>query len=749
MKWLTATLCLAAIVLCTGDAMAARCSDIATARLMFCDDFDRWCEEPPVDPDAACPLGSPEDNDAFRADWPQSDGICSSDVPYSLSTVDMWKPDGYAVYAPQNQSSEKLARHVHDMTPEILDKPLNTEGYGAINGSGEILSSTDPNYVDPSTDGTCVDSLCVGGSNDGNACDTDDDCPGGTILKGQFFVHVGNQHCAYGNFIYYTELYLGDDRAPTNFVRINCYPEAQGPYQKLQTTDGVVHASFAFGLMAAFDDVTGNPCDVDMGRKPTAWRAFVYDGLTWTRLKGPAFGLPVPDSADFRPWSGEHNRFEFYVGSDNIEIRLYNTRAEMLNGDGTCVGSRCVGGPSDGSNCETDDDCAPSSTGSCVSGTCTDLGSCTDIGYCDLGGSRCVGGYNDKKDCTTDADCPNSCEGGANDQEECSTAADCPDGCRRGMYDGDACSTDADCGGLACWGGSRADLPCSIDEDCPGGLPLVPQPYFVALVPRQYTGPFNKIAMGAGKGVDLTVPTCELVGPVPIMNECVGGINSATSNLNGVKHPCTTAADCPPSQGSCVSSVCVGGANHGGACTQTCPDGVCNVQGQCVGGANDGLPCDCPDYEECLEPLSWEENGYKMKVEEVVLYDGVFVPSDTQGACCKPDTACEETDQETCEDPEGLNGLWMGGQTTCAETMCCYTPWADADGDGDVDQVDFGIFQACFSGPGNAYEAGCECFDRDATPDGDVDGNDFIEFSECWSGPKVLWGWSEECPGTW
>ena len=78
-------------------------------------------------------------------------------------------------------------------------------------------------------------------------------------------------------------------------------------------------------------------------------------------------------------------------------------------------------------------------------------------------------------------------------------------------------------------------------------------------------------------------------------------------------------------------------------------------------------------------------------------------------------------------------------------TLSSPKPWADIDGDGDVDQTDFGMWQVCFSDDGNAYEAGCDCFDRvDAVEDrceqggdGDVDGTDFSCFENCFSGPTV------------
>jgi len=58
---------------------------------------------------------------------------------------------------------------------------------------------------------------------------------------------------------------------------------------------------------------------------------------------------------------------------------------------------------------------------------------------------------------------------------------------------------------------------------------------------------------------------------------------------------------------------------------------------------------------------------------------------------------------------------------------------ADFDGDGDVDQEDFGYFQRCMSGFGVALDPGCE--DADLNGDGDVDFEDFAVFQTCMSGP--------------
>ncbi len=62
----------------------------------------------------------------------------------------------------------------------------------------------------------------------------------------------------------------------------------------------------------------------------------------------------------------------------------------------------------------------------------------------------------------------------------------------------------------------------------------------------------------------------------------------------------------------------------------------------------------------------------------------------------------------------------------------------DFDVDGDVDQVDFGHWQKCASGPGLPYGAGCQKADLDLVPDGDVDVADLAVFLACQSGPNII-----------
>ena len=61
---------------------------------------------------------------------------------------------------------------------------------------------------------------------------------------------------------------------------------------------------------------------------------------------------------------------------------------------------------------------------------------------------------------------------------------------------------------------------------------------------------------------------------------------------------------------------------------------------------------------------------------------------------------------------------------------------ADIDRDRDVDQEDFGLFQACLTGPGIVQDDP-DCARTRLDIDSDVDGNDFILFQKCFTGPDI------------
>jgi len=71
----------------------------------------------------------------------------------------------------------------------------------------------------------------------------------------------------------------------------------------------------------------------------------------------------------------------------------------------------------------------------------------------------------------------------------------------------------------------------------------------------------------------------------------------------------------------------------------------------------------------------------------------------------------------------------------CSPPMAVLELQPDDDGDGDVDQEDFGKFQLCYSGDGILYQFGCETLDFDH--DMDIDQTDFSEFYKCMAGANI------------
>lgn len=144
---------------------------------------------------------------------------------------------------------------------------------------------------------------------------------------------------------------------------------------------------------------------------------------------------------------------------------------------------------------------------------------------------------------------------------------------------------------------------------------------------------------------------------------------------------------------------------------------------------------------QCVDPVTYDcingSHGGNPWVDDVVLYDGVLVRQ--QGGCCLPLAGCSI---QTAEDCTAAGGTYRGDGTTCDDpSACCPTPFADADWDGDVDQVDFSFFQACYTGAGSfSLEGLCRCFDREAAGagDGDIDSDDYGAFEQCASGPGVV-----------
>lgn len=380
------------LCLCGAQAYAARCSGISP--VTFCDDFDRYCSPVPSDPDGACPCNdNVRDQAALEAAWPALPRLLcgSGDYAYhDLLGPGSWKCDanqGFGMRVFQSAQVIRLTRRERNMSPELLANPLNTSGYGAVNGAGEIsLPLTTANKIP----GDYIDSMNRSLR------------PG--ALKGQFFMNFGGVG-AYSRMVSYVELFLDEDRAPFDWEMAFCpwTPNAQARnFPRLIRTDGQVHASFALGVVAIMDS---NPCDLDTGWYPTHWRFVVYDGRTWQQFQAPRFDIPLTspaDESDLYPKDG-YNFVYFSIGADYIEVRLRNGESQDRFNQGRIPNpwwvarvprqykgpfNRIAVGPNYG----------------------TDLtnATCTDWGFLGIPIKKCNGGANDGLACTTDTDCPAS-----------------------------------------------------------------------------------------------------------------------------------------------------------------------------------------------------------------------------------------------------------------------------------------------------------------------------------------------------
>ena len=109
------------------------------------------------------------------------------------------------------------------------------------------------------------------------------------------------------------------------------------------------------------------------------------------------------------------------------------------------------------------------------------------------------------------------------------------------------------------------------------------------------------------------------------------------------------------------------------------------------------------------------------------------------GACCHRRDVCTQELATDCTAPdEAYQGLGVACSAVDCRWEVCQDPAADADADGDVDAVDFGVWQACLTIGGGDISSSpirCDCYDLDAN--GSVDVSDLAKFTACGSGPGI------------
>lgn len=136
----------------------------------------------------------------------------------------------------------------------------------------------------------------------------------------------------------------------------------------------------------------------------------------------------------------------------------------------------------------------------------------------------------------------------------------------------------------------------------------------------------------------------------------------------------------------------------------------------------------------CQDPLHCVLCG------DVTDTDGDGLPDvcESEHPDCHGTSYCPmETECSNGLDDDG-DGLIDCNDSDCATSHVCiyHDPFADIDGDGDVDQLDFALFQLCFTGD-TAGPPGIGCGTLDRDNDADVDGADLAKFLACVSGPMI------------
>ncbi len=166
-------------------------------------------------------------------------------------------------------------------------------------------------------------------------------------------------------------------------------------------------------------------------------------------------------------------------------------------------------------------------------------------------------------------------------------------------------------------------------------------------------------------------------------------------------------------------------------------------------------PNDCADWTlngvQCIDSSPLPDGAAALLVnEDENIAQTNFIDMDNASI------SSEITCVEICNNQVDDDGDTLAD---CADPDCdfipgcvCNNPFADADGDGDVDQADFALLQVCFTGEGDPKgqfdPVHCNCFDReDVDQDGhfrpsidgdsDVDPAELDLFEACASGAGI------------
>lgn len=639
MRLLISIVAVSALVVCSGTAWAARCAGWPETSIVFCDDFDQYCTAnnptnpwpgyPPT-PDTKCATDATRDFAFFRQPyhWPS---VCGTGYTAMGLSTDSWGADSTPFFAIYYGGGVTAQYHQWNLAPTVGAK---NPGYNAVNGTDE-----NPLYL-------------------------------------RFFFG-DNLAGSPPNSPLYLELVLDDDRAPTDYVLKDCMDYNDCNCLSLNpdvTCDAGTCQNIACEGACDFHQCVDGLC----ADGPKAGQACGRDSQCSSCVGGPRPGNACVSNYDCSGCASGPNQ------------------GLKCNSDTECGGS-CISGPKIGQACSVNSQC-----GSCVGGG-TPGANCTSNYGCQaacLPGQQatCETGPNQGTQCTLDDQCTGGPVYPIVTQQWLNSGITVPHPglsttIRKSIAFGQLAQTDRNpCDletgkkptqyhactfdGLKWW-----DLRSNVFQGNSGDFNndgraatyqmwIKTSSYVVwldslvgpnsdtpqhseATIPRQYTGPFNRIAMGTGPGSELDVNGNPVTAPACWDYPAVWPASRVMWHTYGYDNVVMMDGVLVSTEGAC----CL-------------PDTSCAVMAE----------------SECL------------------AQDGRFQGTNTtceETVCCAYPFADVDFDDDVDQDDFGAYQLCYNG-SGAAPTGCeCF----DRNNDGKVDATDFAAFADCFTGANVPWSA--------------------------------------------
>jgi len=345
--------------------------------------------------------------------------------------------------------------------------------------------------------------LCVAGSNAGNPCTTNADCPGSrcqvpasqvwdmdadgtTFLVSPSFsggyAAFWTRDGGWGDLIGSASNFVLSDSGATVMAN-GIYPGSNPAYLWPGTWTGTTDVWSPIPADPGYAPCGSSRLSIldmsgegDFAAGLTWQGCAIAQGFLWDKATNTTIGLGRPNGRSTRGNA---------VSADGSTVTGWGTIAQGLrrgaqwkngtwawfgdpNGEDVkeCVqtGGGCTsnsGSPTSGCPEYVDD---ASCTGQ---GTCANRGTCQNRGTCVA--NVCVGGSNPGTTCTSNSQCRGTCTGGTNDGTTCTSDSVCAGACVGGTNPGTTCTSASACTG-SCVGGPNNGANCSSNSSCPDTL---------------------------------------------------------------------------------------------------------------------------------------------------------------------------------------------------------------------------------------------------------------------------------------